>query len=124
RFTTHRGIFHSLLACLLFMFMAAAGAAFLGASGTTSWFLALFLGFGYCTHLLLDEIFAVDFMNAAINRSFGSAFKLFDYRNMTTSAIMAVGVIALFFLTPSYAEFISILFDKSTYTSVAAGVDW
>jgi hypothetical protein len=124
RFTVHRGIFHSVLACFLFMFIAASGAAFLGASGTTSWFLALFLGFGYCIHLLLDEMFGVDFMNIAIKRSFGSAFKLFDYGNMTTSAIMAVAVIALFFLTPSYAEFISILFDRHTYLTLVDGMGW
>lgn len=123
-FTSHRGIFHSVLACLLFMFMAAAGAAFLGASGTTSWFMALFLGFGYCIHLLLDEIFGVDFMNVAIKRSFGSAFKLFDYGNMTSSAVMAVAAVALFFLTPSYAEFVSILFDRNTYVTVVDGVAW
>ncbi|MBC6906286.1 hypothetical protein DWB84_12515 [Saccharophagus sp. K07] len=124
RFTRHRGIFHSLLACLLFMFITAIGAAFLGAGGTMSWFLALFLGFGYCIHLLLDEIFAVDFMNVAMKRSFGSAFKLFDYRNITTSGIMAVAVIALYFLTPSYAEFVAILFDKDTYAGLATGMDW
>lgn len=122
RFTVHRGIFHSVLACLLFMFLVASGAAFLGASGTVSWFLALFLGFGYCVHLLLDEIFGVDFMNVAIKRSFGSAFKLFDYQNMTTSAIMAVGVVIVFFLTPSYAEFVSIMLDKSTYFTLVANV--
>lgn len=124
RFTVHRGIFHSLLAGFLFMFIAAAGAAALGASGTTSWFLALFLGFGYCIHLLLDEIFGVDFMNVTIKRSFGTAFKLFDYRNMATSALMAIAVIALFFLTPSYAEFVSILFDGDTYLTLVDGVDW
>ena len=124
RFTVHRGIFHSLLAGFLFMFIAAAGAAALGASGTTSWFLALFLGFGYCIHLLLDEIFSVDFMNITIKRSFGTAFKLFDYRNMATSALMAIAVIALFFLTPSYAEFVSILFDGDTYLTLVDGVDW
>lgn len=120
RFTVHRGIFHSVLACLLFMFLVAAGAAFLGASGTTSWFLAIFLGFGYCVHLLLDEIFGVDFMNVAIKRSFGSAFKLFDYQNMTSSGFMAVGVIAAYFLTPSYGEFFSIVFDKRTYLTLVA----
>ncbi len=124
RFTVHRGIFHSVLAGFLFMFITAAGAAFLGASSTTSWFLALFLGFGYCVHLLLDEIFGVDFMNVTIKRSFGTAFKLFDYRNMTTSAIMTVAVIALFFLTPSYAEFISIVFDGDTYLTLVDGVAW
>lgn len=118
RFTVHRGIFHSVLAGLLFMFAIAAGAAALGASSTMSWFLALFVGFGYCIHLLLDEIFSVDFMNVQIKRSFGSAFKLFDYKNMVTSSVMAAVVLGLFFLTPSYAEFIHIILDKNIYTTV------
>ena len=63
-------------------------------------------------------------MNVTIKRSFGTAFKLFDYRNMTTSAIMTVAVIALFFLTPSYAEFISIVFDGDTYLTLVDGVAW
>lgn len=122
RFTAHRGIFHSLLACLLFMFLAASGGVLLGASSTVSWFLAIFLGFGYCVHLLLDEMFGVDFMNVEIKRSFGSAFKLFDYKNARTSGLMAVVVVAAFFLTPSYAEFISIILDKQTYLTLVANI--
>jgi hypothetical protein len=122
RFTVHRGIFHSLLACLLFMFLAASGAALLGASGTTSWFLAVFLGFGYSVHLLLDEMFGVDFMNVEIKRSFGSAFKLFDYKNARSSGLMVLSVAAAFFLTPSYAEFISIVLDRQTYLTLVTNI--
>jgi Predicted membrane-bound metal-dependent hydrolase (DUF457). len=122
RFTVHRGIFHSLLAALLFMFLAAAGGAFLGASSTLSWFMALFLGFGYCVHLLLDELFGVDFMNVTIKRSFGSAFKLFDYKNVKTSGLMAAGVIGAFLLTPSYAEFVSIVLNKEVYRTLVTSI--
>lgn len=121
-FTVHRGIFHSLLAGMFFVLVVASGVKMLGASSTTSWFLGLFTGFGYCIHLLLDEIFAVDFMNAQIKRSFGSAFKLFDYQNLKTSAALAVAVGVLFFLAPSYAEFISILFSGEALTKLVAGV--
>lgn len=120
--TVHRGIFHSLLAGMFFVLLVASGMKMLGASSTTSWFMGLFTGFGYCIHLLLDEIFAVDFMNVQIKRSFGSAFKLFDYQNLKTSAALAVVVGVLFFLAPSYAEFISILFNGDALTKLVADV--
>ena len=121
-FTTHRGIFHSLLAAAFFVLLVASGVKMLGASSTTSWFLAVFTGFGYCLHLLLDELYAVDFMNSQIKRSFGSAFKLFDYQNLKTSAILAGMVAILFFLAPSYAEFISILFNRQAMQTLISGI--
>lgn len=121
-FTVHRGIFHSLLAGLFFVLVVASGMQMLGASSTTSWFLGLFTGFGYCVHLLLDEIFAVDFMNVQIKRSFGSAFKLFDYQNLKTSGALALAVVILFFLAPSYAEFLSIVFSQEALVRLVAGV--
>lgn len=121
-FTVHRGIFHSLLAGIFFVLLVASGVKMMGASSTISWFLGLFTGFGYCLHLLLDEIYAVDFMNVQIKRSFGSAFKLFDYQNMRTSAALAAAVAVMFFLSPSYAEFISILFSGEIFTKLLASV--
>lgn len=119
-FTVHRGIFHSVLAGLFFICLVAASAGLLGASGTTSWFLGLFTGGGYFLHLLLDEIYSVDFMNASIRRSFGSAIKIWDLSNARSSLAMAAGVVVLFMFTPSYAEFVSILFNVATYTGILA----
>lgn len=121
-FTVHRGIFHSVLASAFFVLVVASGVKMLGASSTTSWFLGLFTGFGYCIHLLLDELFAVDFMNTQIKRSFGTAFKLFDYQNLKTSGILAAVVVVLFFLAPSYAEFLSLVFSSDTITRLTASV--
>lgn len=121
-FTVHRGIFHSVLAGMFFVLLVASCVQLLGASSTTSWFLGLFTGFGYCVHLLLDEMFSVDFMNVQIKRSFGSAFKLFDYQNPKTSGALALAVAVLFFFAPSYAEFISIMFSPDTLTKLVASV--
>lgn len=121
-YTVHRGIFHSLLAGVFFVLLVASCVKMLGASSTTSWFLGLFTGFGYSIHLLLDEIFSVDFMNVQIKRSFGSAFKLFDYQNLKTSGALAIAVAVLFFLAPSYAEFISIMFSPDTLPRLMASV--
>lgn len=121
-FTVHRGVFHSLLAGAFFVLVVASGMQMLGASSTTSWFLGVFTGFGYCVHLLLDEIYSVDFMNVQIKRSFGSAFKLFDYQNLRTSGALALAVAILFLLAPSYAEFISILFSQDALARLVVGI--
>lgn len=76
RLTVHRGILHSLPFCLV------AGefvAIILGGLGPRE---RLLLGgsvsLGCFTHLLLDEIFAVNFLGAKLKRSFGTAIKLWS----------------------------------------------
>lgn len=76
RVTVHRGIFHSIPFCLV------AGefvAIVLGGLGPRE---RLLLGgsvsIGAFTHLLLDEIFAVNFLGAKLKRSFGTAIKLWS----------------------------------------------
>jgi len=76
RVTVHRGILHSIPFCL------AAGefvAVILGGLGPRE---RLLLGgsvsLGALTHLLLDEIFAVNFLGARMKKSFGTALKLWS----------------------------------------------
>lgn len=121
KFTVHRGIFHSLIAGLFFMFFVAAAAGRLGAGDTTSWFLGTFTGFGYFLHLALDEIFSVDLMNARVKRSFGTAIKIWDPRNMVTSVMMAAGAVAVFMVAPPPYAFLDVLTDPGTYAVVFIG---
>jgi hypothetical protein len=65
-----------------------------------AWLTGLFVLIGFITHLVLDEIYAVDIEGAAIKKSFGTALKLFDYRSWLASGIMAVALIAVAFATP------------------------
>lgn len=100
-FTVHRGIFHSLLAAVFSGLLTTVIAyQFTTISSLTSWLTGFFVFFGYCVHLTLDEIYSVDFMNVRVKRSFGSALKLFEYRDYKTSAIMLVGALGLVALTP------------------------
>lgn len=121
-FTKHRGGFHSVLAGLFFGLIITSLSNVVGASSTASWFYGLFIFFGYVIHLVLDEAYAVDFSNASIKRSFGSALKFFDYKNFKVSAVLMVCVIGLFFLTPSYSEFLDIISDKDTYAGIMASI--
>jgi membrane-bound metal-dependent hydrolase YbcI (DUF457 family) len=76
RFTSHRGIWHSLIAGLVcalatviifyYVFDRPDGVAWLGGG---------FLLIGFLTHLILDEMYSVDVLGNHIKRSFGTAFK-------------------------------------------------
>lgn len=99
-FTVHRGVFHSLVAVVLFAVIASAMAFQLGMTAKVSWWLGLFIAGGAFVHLLLDEIFAVDFMNIEIKRSFGTALKLFDYDNKRTASLVIAVIGACLLFTP------------------------
>ncbi|WP_417595731.1 metal-dependent hydrolase [Oceanospirillum sp.] len=89
RFTVHRGIFHSLLAgCLFAVFTAFLAYQAVDLSEDVSWLMGISLLIGYLIHLLLDECYSVDLTNARIKRSFGTAFKLFDYQNIGNTILM------------------------------------
>lgn len=89
-FTVHRGMFHSLPACLI-----AAEIAFLIATGDLNVRLFKSAGvvLGFMSHLVLDEIWSLDLMRARIKSSFGTAIKLTGESTMSnvfTYAILAI----------------------------------
>lgn len=118
-FTVHRGVFHSMLAGVFFAFLVTAIAAQLGLRPSGCWFVGAFTGFGYFLHLLLDEVYAVDFMNTRIKRSFGTALKLFDYKNWKSAAFIASATVITAFFLPTSTRFSSIVFNADTYTLFA-----
>src|SRR5262245_13398943 len=91
RFSYHRGVWHSVLA-LVFCSLVTAWVFYnlLGKHESVAWLGAVFMGVGYLTHLILDEIYSVDVMDTRIKASFGTALKLFDYRNLSHSAAMLI----------------------------------
>ncbi|MEJ2116582.1 MAG: metal-dependent hydrolase, partial [Alphaproteobacteria bacterium] len=89
RTAKHRGIFHSLIAGVFFMiFTAVVLSHGLHREPVVAWMAGLFVLLGYLIHLVLDEIYSVDFAGAHLKRSFGSALKLFDYKALGVSAAM------------------------------------
>jgi membrane-bound metal-dependent hydrolase YbcI (DUF457 family) len=78
RFTVHRGMFHSLPAAAIF-----GEIAFLLCSGTTEerLFKAGAVVVGYLSHLILDEIYSVEYVRGMMTfkRSFGTALKIYGH---------------------------------------------
>ena len=116
KFTVHRGIIHSILAALFFMMvMATVSYHFLNKTAFISWLIALFLFSGFILHLLLDEIYSVDFMGHRLKRSFGTALKLFDTKRGLGNGLLVLGTILAWYFTPSSDQFIDTLTSKETY---------
>jgi membrane-bound metal-dependent hydrolase YbcI (DUF457 family) len=102
RLTVHRGVFHSLLAALFFaLLMTCISYYFLDWDILHAWLNGIFIALGFIVHLLLDELYSVDLSNSRMKKSFGTAFKLCSYRNMTASALMAVCTIILYWMAPT-----------------------
>ena len=116
KFTEHRGVIHSLGTAILFgMATSAASFHFFGKPPFVSWLIALFVISGFILHLLLDEIYSVDFMGHRLKRSFGTALKILDTDNYISSSIVVAGIAIAWYFTPSSSQFIDTLFSRETY---------
>ena len=81
-YTVHRGMFHSLPAVVIFGELA-----FLLASGEDTWLRAYKAGgvvLGYLSHLVLDEIYSVEWKRGfvRIKKSFGTALKMYSTKSL------------------------------------------
>ncbi|MBX2823202.1 MAG: metal-dependent hydrolase [Gammaproteobacteria bacterium] len=109
----HRGSIHSVAAALLAGFTTAVLCDFVfGREPFIAWLAATAMFAGFILHLLLDEIYSVDFMGYRIKRSFGSALKLLDTKNIMGSALILLLSMVLWFYTPSADTFLDTLKDK------------
>lgn len=110
RLTIHRGVFHSLLAAAFFaLLMTCISHRFLHWDVLHAWINGLFIALGFIVHLLLDELFSVDLFNARMKKSFGSAFKLFNYSSLSASTVMALFTLLLYWLAPTPAPLVAAL---------------
>ncbi|WP_087461353.1 metal-dependent hydrolase [Oleiphilus messinensis] len=101
RLTRHRGAFHSILAAITFG-TGITCFAYLALQLDTnfSWGLGLMMFAGYMTHLLLDEIYAVDFAGMEFKQSFGSAIKPVSLKSYGASTLFLLISIVSLYLTP------------------------
>ena len=119
RFSYHRGVWHSLLALVFCAFVTAViFSRLLGRDDGIAWLGAAFMGVGYLTHLILDEIYAVDVMDTRVKASFGTALKLFDYRHLGHSAAMAVAVALVFLATPPSRAFLDSIASRTLWAGL------
>lgn len=104
--TVHRGVFHSLLAVAFFGALGVVIAFYLTFfNAFQSWLAGAFIAFGYLIHLILDEVYSVDFMNISVKRSFGTALKPLEAKNPLTSAFMLVLTAGLIVIAPDATAF-------------------
>ncbi|MFY0991272.1 metal-dependent hydrolase [Halomonas sp. C05BenzN] len=114
RFSVHRGIWHSLLASLLCgLATTAVSYQWFSQSAWLAWAQGLALILGTLIHLLLDELYSVDLTGARLKRSFGTAFKLFDYREPLNSLLMLAFAMALMPWLPPWSPLAELLVQGS-----------
>jgi len=107
--TEHRGLFHSLPAALLFgLATVSMGIHVFGWSLHFAWLSAAFVSGGYLLHLLLDEIYSVNFMGSTLKKSFGSALTLFTRSSWLSYLLLYAIVGASFYLLPAPTGWISL----------------
>lgn len=116
KYARHRGVFHSLIAGVFFA-IATAAIYFrvFGADPTLAWLAGLFVLVGYVIHLLLDEIYSVDFYGSRVKRSFGTALKIYDSNSITGSLAMVGAAVLAFWVAPTVEPFV---------TAVSSDVVW
>lgn len=119
RWTTHRGIFHSLAAAAFFgLATVILVHRFLGQEPARAWLYGVFLSLGYGLHLILDELYAVDLTNRALKRSFGSGIKPLDFGNWRASAAMLLALVAAFVAAPKADGFLDAFGNGKVYTAI------
>ena len=123
--TVHRGALHSLAAALMAgLAMAAGGTHLLGADPAFSWLLAFFLAAGYVLHLVLDELYSVDFTGMTVKRSFGTALKPIDTERLPSSCVVLFVAIVAWTLSPDLGPFIDAWADIDERWRVALVPEW
>lgn len=125
KLTTHRGIFHSLIAAAMAgMVTSALAWQHMDTSALQSWLLGLFLMGGYLVHLTLDELYSVDFTGARIKRSFGTALKPLDMQQLPASALVVIATLLAFFWCAPYELALDQLSDQYTDWRTALIPEW
>jgi multisubunit Na+/H+ antiporter MnhG subunit len=121
QYTNHRGSIHSLVAAVLFMFLTTAFAYHvMGEIPFMAWLFGLFVFLGFVLHLVLDELYSVDFMNTRIKRSFGTALKILDWKKREKSAAMVMAVFLAWVIVPDSRAFWDTLLSPETYKIIGS----
>ncbi len=119
RITVHRGAIHSVAAGVAAAFATAAGLYhWAEVTPTLAWYTAVMLFAGFMIHLLLDELYSVDFMDNRVKRSFGTALKLIDTDQMAGSISLVLAGFLLWFCTPPFEGVITALSKPGLYASI------
>jgi len=103
RLTIHRGLFHSIPCALFFCILVSIICNyFFQMNSFESWFSGIFLLIGYLVHLILDEIYSIEFSKKRLKWSFGSAFKFISFNKPYHYIILYLMIIGLIFISPDF----------------------
>jgi hypothetical protein len=117
RLTVHRGIFHSIpMGILLGLSVTILCHRLFHFDELVAWLTGVFILLGFLVHLILDEIYSVDLRNVKIKKSWGSAMKVADAKNVAGTIILYLGILALFYFAPSTSTFVNAFFKGAAYT--------
>ena len=120
-YTTHRGSIHSITAAFAASFITATVSHYwLGHPPFVAWLMASFMLLGFLIHLVLDEIYSVDFSNRRIKRSFGTALKILDTRKPAKAVILLTVTLLSWYVAPSSQAFWDTLSSQQTYQIISA----
>ncbi len=64
---------------------------------------------GALTHLLLDELYSIDFAGNRVKRSFGTAMKLFDYKKPASAGLMTLVLVGTLYVAPPTNNFVALV---------------
>ena len=105
-YTVHRGLFHSIPAALAFgLVVGIICDQFFHMSPMKSWLSIFFVILGYLSHLVLDEIYSIEFSSARIKWTFGSACKLVSLDNWHYYVYLYLLIAILFYFVPDPKPF-------------------
>lgn len=118
-FAIHRGIWHSVLAGVFWGFVTAIVYHYmLGFHEGVAWLGAGFMLAGYLVHLVLDEMYSVDFMGKRLKSSFGTALKIVDRRYPYRSGALAAATVLVALLTPSTSAFVDHITSRDMWSGL------
>ncbi|MBK8536801.1 MAG: metal-dependent hydrolase [Candidatus Competibacteraceae bacterium] len=115
RYTTHRGLIHSVPAGAGFG-LATVALAYHGfnAAAAHAWTCGAFVTVGFLVHLLLDEFYSVNlYGKKLLKRSFGTAFCLGSFNQPVGTVALYGVIIGLFLLCPSPRPFADLVLDRA-----------
>jgi len=121
RLCVHRGIIHSIpVAALSGALTVVLADRLLGIDPARAWLFGSFVTAGFVVHLLLDELFSVDLVNARLKRSFGTALKLGVRTSPLRFALVCAVVVGLVEVGPPLSPFVDAVTAKRTRRAVSA----
>ncbi|TPV96540.1 MAG: hypothetical protein B7733_04220 [Myxococcales bacterium FL481] len=106
RFTTHRGIVHSVpFGALLGLVTVLAAHRGLDVTPRHAWWLGSFVTGGFVVHLVLDEVASVDLTSVRVKRSFGSALKFGSSSSRVATGLLYAALSGTAWYCPSAHPF-------------------